>query len=84
MPTTDKPAEPIVPKGYVIEGERETTQLVPGHGAQQGVVYGVRHPSGLQTTVFVPYARMTDEPYVRQVIADHIAGVRRVEGMSTA
>lgn len=74
---------PTLPPGYMIEGERETSQLVPGHGVQQGIVYGVRHPSGLATTVFVPYARLGDTAYVAKLLADHVAAVAGPEALST-
>lgn len=70
-----------LPPGVTISASRETSQAGPSGNVIQGMVFSLNLPSGAVTTVFVPYALMTNTDAVSQLFAERVAGINNITNL---
>lgn len=72
-----------LPPGTTVAPGRETVQLSASGQQVQGMVFTITLATGATTTVFVPYPLLSNVAYVQQMIAERVAGINAISGLST-
>jgi hypothetical protein len=81
MSMSSSPGAVSLPPGVTIEPGRETVQTGPTGAPVQGMLFTLVLPSGAQTSVFVPYALMSNTEIVSQMFAQRVASINAVTSL---
>ena len=67
--------------GVTISPGRETVQTGSSNQPVQGMIFTLTLANGATTSVFVPYAIMTQTDVVSQMFAQRVAAINAVSGL---
>jgi hypothetical protein len=68
------------PPGVQVSPGRETVQVGPNGQNMQGMVFTLTLVNGAQTSVFIPYAVMSDTALVEKTFQDRVNAINGVVG----
>ena len=71
----------ILPVGVSVSPGRETVQAGPNGQNVQGMLFTLTLPNSAQTSVFVPYAIMSNASLVSQMFADRVNAINAVASL---
>lgn len=70
-----------LPVGVSVSPGRETVQAGPNGQNVQGMMFTLTLPNSAQTSVFVPYAIMSNAALVSQMFADRVNAINAVASL---
>jgi hypothetical protein len=70
----------ILPQGVTIGPGRETSQTNAQGNVVQGMLFPITLPNQSTTTVFVPYAQLTDTAYVQDLFVQRVNSILAITG----
>ena len=71
----------VIPYGVSVSPGRETTQIGPNNQNVSGMSFTLTLPNTSTTSVFVPYAVMTNTDLVSQMFADRVNAINGVTSL---